>query len=590
MRFSQIFLPTLKESPSDAEVISHKLMTRAGMIRKVAAGIYNYLPLGLKVIRKVENIVREEMNRAGAQEVFMPMVIPSELWQESGRWNAYGKELLRIKDRHERDFCLGPTHEEVITDMVRREVRSYRELPRNLYQIQTKFRDEIRPRFGLMRGREFIMKDAYSFHATEEDAEREYQNMYDTYCRIFERCGLKFRAVEAETGAIGGKFSHEFMVLADTGEDAIASCNKCNYAANVEKAEIKIQGSGVRGLPPQALNGGQKPAPAGFKQGSEEKPLEKVSTPGMKSVEEVSGFLRTTPQKLIKTLIYHSDKGVVAALVRGDYEINESKLKKLLDAEWLNLADEETVRRTTNAPSGFAGPVGLNITMFADYSIQAVINGVTGANEADAHLINVNLNRDFKIDGFGDLRMVVSGDSCPRCADGNLEIFRGIEVGHVFKLGTKYSEAMNATFLNEKGQERPMIMGCYGIGIGRIAAASIEQNHDENGIIWPIPLAPFQAHLIPINVNDKATMDAAETVSKNLTDAGLDVLMDDRDERAGIKFNDADLIGIPVRLTIGSKTLKEGSVELKMRKSPEINLIKLDKVVEKISAIMRPAR
>ena len=310
----------------------------------------------------------------------------------------------------------------------------------------------------------------------------------------------------------------------------------------------------------------------------------------MKSVEEVSGFLRTTPQKLIKTLIYHSDKGVVAALVRGDYEINESKLKKLLDAEWLNLADEETVRRTTNAPSGFAGPVGLNITMFADYSIQAVINGVTGANEADAHLINVNLNRDFKIDGFGDLRMVVSGDSCPRCADGNLEIFRGIEVGHVFKLGTKYSEAMNATFLNEKGQERPMIMGCYGIGIGRIAAASIEQNHDENGIIWPIPLAPFQAHLIPINVNDKATMDAAETVSKNLTDAGLDVLMDDRDERAGIKFNDADLIGIPVRLTIGSKTLKEGSVELKMRKSPEINLIKLDKVVEKISAIMRPAR
>src|SRR3989344_2217248 len=477
MRFYRFFLPTLKEAPSDAEVISHRLMVRAGMIRKVAAGIYNYLPLGLRVIHKVENIVREEMNMAGAQEVVMPMVIPSELWQESGRWDAYGKELLRIKDRHERDFCLGPTHEEVITDMVRKEVRSYRELPLNIYQIQPKFRDEIRPRFGLMRGREFIMKDAYSFHATEEDAEREYQNMYDTYCRIFERCGLKFRAVEAETGAIGGRFSHEFMVLADTGEDAVASCNKCSYAANVEKAEIRSQGSGVRGQQNTSLQ------------------------------------------------------------------------------------------------------------IFADYSVQTIVNSITGANEADAHFINVNIDRDFTIDSFADLRIVTDGDLCPRC-NGVLKIFRGIEVGHIFKLGTKYSEAMGATFLNEKGQGRPVIMGCYGIGIGRTAAASIEQNHDKNGIIWPVPLAPFHVHIVPVNVNDKATMDAAERVYKDLIDAGLEALMDDRDERAGIKFNDADLIGIPVRVTIGNKTLKENSVELKLRNSPDAALVRMDEVRSKVLEIV----
>ena len=567
MRFSKMFLPTLKEAPSDTEIVSHRLMTRAGMIRRVAAGIYNYLPIGLRVIRKVENIVREEMNRAGAQEVVMPMVIPSELWQESGRWDIYGKELLRIKDRHERDFCLGPTHEEVITDMVKKEVRSYRELPLNLYQIQAKFRDEIRPRFGLMRGREFIMKDAYSFHATEEDAEKEYQNMYNTYCRIFERCGLKFRAVEAETGAIGGRFSHEFMVLADTGEDSIASCNKCSYAANVEKAEIKGQGSRVKGQ-------------------GEEKPLEKVSTPGMKTVEEVSGFLKTTPQKLIKTLIYNSDKGVFAVLVRGDYELNEAKLKRLIDAEWLNLADEETVRKTTHAPSGFAGPIGLKTRIFADHSIQTIINGITGANEADAHFINVNYDRDFNIGSFADLRVVVKGDLCPRCS-GMLEIFRGIEVGHVFKLGTKYSEAMGATFLNEKGIAQPMIMGCYGIGIGRTAAASIEQNHDEKGIIWPMPLAPFHVHLVPVNVKDKPTMDAAETIYKDLVEAKVDVLMDDRDERAGVKFNDADLIGIPIRLTMGNKTLQQNSIELKMRNANDVRLIRLDEVKKKVLEIVK---
>jgi len=565
-----MFLPTIKEAPSDAEVVSHKLMTRAGMIRKVAAGIYNYLPLGLRVIRKVENIVREEMNKAGAQEVSMPMVIPSELWQKSGRWDVYGKELLRLKDRHQRDFCLGPTHEEVITDMVRREIRSYKELPINLYQIQTKFRDEIRPRFGLMRGREFIMKDAYSFHATEEDAEREYKNIYDVYCRIFERCGLRFKAVEAETGAIGGRFSHEFIVLADTGEDAIASCNKCKYAANVERAELKSQESGVRSQESKKI-------------------LEKVSTPGMKTVEDVSGFLKTTPSRLIKTLIYNSDQGVIAVLVRGDYELNEAKLKRLLDAEWLNLADEETVRKTTHAPSGFAGPVGLKTKIFVDYSVQTIVNGITGANEADAHFVNVNFDRDFKVDIFADLRMVVTGDLCPRC-DGNLEIFRGIEVGHVFKLGTKYSETMNATVLNEKGEAKPMIMGCYGIGIGRTAAASIEQNHDEKGIIWPMSLSPFHVHLVPVNVKDKPTMDVSETIYKNLTDAGIDVLMDDRDERAGIKFNDADLIGIPIKLTIGSKTLKENLVELKMRRSPDANFVKMDEVREKVMEIIKQGK
>lgn len=576
MRFSQTFLPTLKEAPSDAEVISHRLMLRAGMIRKVAAGIYNLLPLGLRVIKKVEDIIREEMDRSGAMEVFMPMVIPAELWQESGRWDAYGKELLRIKDRHQRDFCLGPTHEEVITDMVRREVRSYRQLPVNLYQIQPKFRDEVRPRFGLMRCREFVMKDAYSFHTTEGDAEREYKNMYDTYCRIFERCGLRFRAVEAETGAIGGRFSHEFMVLADTGEDAIASCNRCDYSANVERAETR-QGSGFR------VQGSEK-----------ERPLEKVATPGMKSVEEVSQFLNVSSQRLIKTLIYKSNEGVVAVLVRGDYGLNEAKLKRAMDAEWVHLADEETVVKTTNAPSGFAGPVGLkgmgqeiaNLQIFADYSVQTIVNGVTGANEVDAHLINVNPGRDFSVDRYADLRNVVEGDGCPRC-EGTLVITRGIEVGHIFKLGTKYSEAMRATFLDEKGRERPMIMGCYGIGVGRTVASAIEQNHDEKGIIWPLPIAPFQVYILPINVKDRHLMDTAEKVYMEMSSRGLEVLLDDRDERPGVKFNDADLIGVPVRVTIGSKTIENNKVELKLRKGGEPSLVDIGDVLERVREMVQ---
>ncbi|HHL39084.1 MAG TPA: proline--tRNA ligase [Deltaproteobacteria bacterium] len=554
MRISRMLIPTLKQSPSDAEVASHRLMVRSGMIRKLAAGIYNLLPLGLRALRRVEAIVREEMDRAGAQEVLMPVVLPAELWRESGRWDLYGKELLRLKDRHGRDFCLGPTHEEAVTDMVRREVRSYRDLPLNLYQIQTKFRDEIRPRFGLMRGREFIMKDAYSFHADDECAERGYRNMYDTYVRIFERCGLEFRAVEADTGAIGGSFSHEFMVLAHTGEDAVAGCTLCSYGANVERAETR---------PPQAA-----PPPVSGVAGPR-----RVVTPGKKSVEEVSAFLGVEPSRLIKTLIYETEKGVAAALVRGDHELSEPKLRRALGVERCVLAGEDAVREATGAPSGFAGPVGLGVEIVADHSVSAMADAVTGANEADAHLVGVYPGRHFQA-RYADIRTVVEGDPCPRCK-GVLEIRRGIEVGHIFKLGVKYSEAMGALFLDASGRERPMIMGCYGIGIGRTAAASIEQNHDDAGIIWPGPLAPFKVHIVPVNVKDRETMAACETLYDELSSAGLDPLLDDRDERAGVKFKDADLMGAPLRITVSSRTLGQGAVEMKRRRAQETTLVPL---------------
>lgn len=561
MRYSRMLIPTLKEAPSDADVVSQILMTRSGMIRKVAAGIYDLLPLGQKVIRKVEGIVRAEMDASGAQEVLLPMVTPAELWRESGRWDEYGSELLRIKDRHDRDFCLGPTHEEVITALVRGEVRSYRDLPLNLYQIATKFRDEIRPRFGLMRGREFIMKDAYSFHADDDSAEWEYRNMFDTYTRIFERCGLEFRAVEAETGAIGGSFSHEFMVLADTGEDAIASCTSCDYAANTERAEVRKPA-------------GAEPAPG------EEKTPEEVSTPGKKSVEEVAGFLKTAPANLIKTLIYVTERGPVAALVRGDFDLNEPKLKRALDCKTLDLADDDTVKEATGAPTGFAGPVGLEVPVFADWSVREMVSAVTGANKADTHLINVNPHRDFKA-AYGDLRVAVEGDRCPRC-EGTLSIRRGIEVGHIFKLGTRYSEAMGATFLDEGGKERPMIMGCYGIGVGRTAAAAIEQNHDDAGIVWPAPLAPFACEVLPLNVNNPEVLAAAEGIYDELAAAGVEVLLDDRDERAGVKFKDADLLGIPFRVVVGDRGLKEGLVEVKARSGGEPRKTALDDAASEV--------
>ena len=559
MRMRQYFIPTLKETPSDAEVISHQLMLRAGMIRKLTSGIYTYLPLGLRSIRKVENIIREEMNRAGAIELLMPAVQPAELWQESGRWDYYGKELLRFKDRHNRDCCIGPTHEEVITDLVRREIHSYRQMPINFYQIQTKFRDEIRPRFGIMRCREFIMKDAYSFDVDEEGAQRSYQKMYDAYCRIFNRCGLRFKAVEADTGAIGGSFSHEFMVLADTGEDQIVDCQACDYAANLEKAEIKSHDD-IHGQSEELL------------------PMEEVETPDIKTVEKVTSFLNVGADSLIKTLIFNIDGRLVAGLVRGDHDINETKLRNLLGVDQIELASPEQVEEVTGAPMGFAGPVGLKIKIIADYSIQGLRNAVTGANKKDMHLKNVNLGRDFSVDQFADIRMVRPDDPCPKCG-GHVEFKRGIEVGHIFKLGTKYSSAMNAVYLDPEGREKPIVMGCYGIGVGRTVAAAIEQNHDKDGIIFPIPIAPFDVIILPLQVHTSRVSEEAERIYRGLKDRGIDVLIDDRDLRPGVKFKDADLIGIPIRITIGERGLKTKEIEMKLRSEKETERIPLEQAV-----------
>ena len=566
MRFSTYLLPTWRQDPAEAEVISHKLMLRAGMIRKLAAGLYTFLPLGLRVLRKVEAIIREEMDRAGALEVLMPMVLPADLWKESGRWDQYGKELLRFKDRGGRDYCLGPTHEEVITDLARREIRSYKQLPLNLYQIQTKFRDEIRPRFGVMRAREFIMKDAYSFDADERGAEESYRKMYEAYCRIFERCGLRFRAVEADTGLIGGRFSHEFMVLAESGEDVIASCSNCDYAANIEMAEVgRSEGKGEK---------------------EEPKPLERVLTPGRSRVEEVAAFLGVPPSKLIKTLILRTDKGVVAALLRGDHELSEPKLRRHLGVSTVEMADEEMIREVTGGPMGFSGPVGLKIPIVADRAISGMRNMVVGGNEEDVHLINANPGRDFQVSEFADIRVAQAGDPCPRCG-GRLEIWRGIEVGHIFKLGTKYSEAMGATYLDAEGREKPLVMGCYGIGVGRTVAAAIEQNHDEDGIIFPMSIAPFHVYLLPVNTNDPEVMGVSERLYEELEGEGVEVLFDDRDERAGVKFKDADLIGIPLRLTVGERNLKEGKVEIRKRRTKETILVGIEETAQRVKELIR---
>jgi len=561
MKLSSLLVPTLKEDPADAEVISHRLMMRAGMIRKLTAGVYSYLPLGYRSLRKVEQIVREEMDRAGAQEVFLPMVQPSELWKESGRWDVYGSELLRFKDRHDRECCLGPTHEEVITDLVRRDVRSYRQLPLNLYQIQTKFRDEIRPRFGLMRGREFMMKDGYSFDATEEGAEESYRKMWDAYCRVFARCGLSFRAVEADSGPIGGSFSHEFMVLANTGEDTIVSCDSCDYAANMEKAEIR---------PGEAIHSDVRGA------------FRKVETPRMSTIEQVSAFLKVEPYQLIKTLILRTDQGPVAVLLRGDHELNEVKVKNFLRVSELELADERTIQEVTGGPLGFSGPVGLNtVKILADFAINSIDSAVVGANEQDAHLVGVNPATDFRVEHYGDFRAAGEGDPCPRC-HGKLCLGRGIEVGHVFKLGVKYSKAMNATFLDADGKENPMIMGCYGIGVSRVIAAAIEQNHDDDGIIFPPPLAPFTVIVTPVGAKSPEIEQAAEKIYNELWAAGIDALLDDRDERPGVKFKDADLIGIPFRVTVGKKALAEGKIEFRARNTKQVALVEPDKVVEAV--------
>ncbi len=554
MRYSNYFIPTLKEIPSEAEIISHQLMLRAGMIRKLSSGIYTYLPVGLKALKKVENIIREEMDKSGAIEIMMPAVQPAELWQESGRWDLYGHELLRFKDRHAHDACLGPTHEEVITDLARREIHSYKQMPINLYQIQTKFRDEIRPRFGVMRSREFLMKDAYSFDADEAGAEKSYALMHQTYVNIFRRCGLRFRAVEADTGSIGGSFSHEFMVLAETGEDQIVNCSKCQYAANLEKAEVK-------GLDPgHAVNDEQM------------QPLKEVETPDVTTVEDVTAFLSISPEQLVKTLIFKADEEIIAALVRGDHDINETKLKNILGADHVELADPDLVARVTGAPVGFAGPAGLTVKIMADNAIMVMKNAVTGGNRKDVHVINANRDRDFFVHTFGDFRFITPDDVCPRCG-APIHFGKGIEVGHIFKLGTKYSKAMGAAFLDEYGKEKPIIMGCYGIGVGRTIAAAIEQNHDADGIIFPTPIAPFEVVILPLQMNEPKVVEAAETLYSELLKARIDVLIDDRDMRAGFKFKDADLLGMPLRIAIGTRHLKNGFVEMKWRSEKESALI-----------------
>ncbi|MBU0552722.1 proline--tRNA ligase [Myxococcota bacterium] len=563
MRMTRLHAPTLKEIPKDAEVPSHQLLMRAGFIRKLSAGIYDYLPLAQRVLKKISDIVREEMDAAGAQEVLLPMVQPAEIWQSSGRWQKYGPELLRLKDRKGNEFCLGPTHEEVIVDMVKRDVRSWRALPLNLYQIQAKFRDEIRPRFGIMRGREFLMKDAYSFDADEAGANASYDAMFAAYNRIFARCGLAFRPVEADTGAIGGSRSHEFQVLAETGEDAIVSCDTCGFAANVEQAEL-LKGEALEGEPASA-------------------PVEAVATPEQRTIEEVSGFLGRPATGFIKTLIVIADDKPYALLLRGDHELNEIKAKKLLGAEALMMADEAQVKAVTGAPVGFAGPVGLEgVEIIADYALINARGCVTGANLADTHLINVDLGRDFEPRRFADLRMAVAGDPCPRC-EGKLEGFRGVEVGHVFFLGTRYTEAMGCTFLDERGREQPMVMGCYGIGVSRVMAAAVEQHHDEHGICWPRALAPFEVAVLPLQSNKADVVEAAEGLYAALKAAGIDALLDDRDERAGSKFKDAELIGAPLRVAVGGRGLKEGVVEVKPRRGDKVD-VPLDEVVAYIQA------
>jgi prolyl-tRNA synthetase len=566
MRYSEMFLPTGREVPSDAELVSHQLMIRAGLMRKLTSGVYSYLPLGYRVIRKFEQIVREEMNRAGAQEVFLPMVQPAELWQESGRWVHYGKELLRFRDRHDRECCLGPTHEEVITDLVRNEIKTYRQLPRNLYQIQTKFRDEIRPRFGVMRCREFGMKDAYSFDMDEAGAEISYRKMFDAYQRIFTRCGLKFRPVEADSGTIGGSYSHEFMVMADSGEDAVCYCGGCSYAANLEKAEIA--------------------RPAETAEQRETLPAEEVHTPEARTIEEVCGFLNVGPEAVVKTLIFSADGNPAAVLIRGDHEVNEAKVRNFIGCDALELADEEMIRKVTGSPRGFAGAVGIRARVIADQSLLGMVDCVMGANREDYHLRHVKPGRDFTVTDYADLRVIRELDPCPRCG-AEVRFARGIEVGHVFKLGTKYSKAMKALFLDQSGKEKAMVMGCYGIGIGRTVAAAIEQNHDGDGIVWPLPLAPYSVIITPVNVNEKTLSDAAEELYRILTEKGVEVILDDRDERAGVKFKDADLIGIPYRVTVGPKRLAEGKMEIKTRRTGEVSTLMVSEVAPFLMARIR---
>lgn len=559
MRFTRFGLTTLRDTPSEAEIVSHQLMLKAGLIRRLASGLFTWMPLGLRVLRKVERIVREEMDRAGALEVAMPAVQPAELWRETGRWDKYGHLLLRMTDRHDRDFCFGPTHEEVITDIARRELRSYKQLPVNFYQVQVKFRDEIRPRFGVMRAREFIMKDAYSFDTDQAGLEESYRKMHDAYVAIFERLGLRFRVVDADSGEIGGSRSQEFMVLADSGEDGIAWCDEDNYASNVETAAT---------LPPED----KAPAPT--------RDLEKINTPNCKTIEDLAAFLDITAEQTLKTLIVDGDDGPIALVLRGDHELNAIKADRIPGvAEPLTMADPATVQKATGSVPGYAGPIGLDIPVFYDHATAAMSDFVIGANEADMHYVGVNFGRDIDFPETVDLRNVVEGDPTPG-GKGTLKIARGIEVGHIFQLGTVYSESMNATVQDRDGKDATMAMGCYGIGMTRIVGAAIEQNHDEKGIIWPEPLAPFDVVLVPINMHrSDAVREASEALYEELQSMGLDVLFDDRDARPGVKFADAELIGIPHRLVISDRGLEAGELEYRHRRDDESRMMKRDDAV-----------
>ena len=547
MLYSRALIPTVKEAPADAANASHKLLVRGGYIRKVGAGMYDYLPLGLRVLRKIEAIVREEMNRAGAQEILMPALLPGEFFKETGRWDLYGETLFRLKDRKGGEFHLGPTHEEIVTDIARREIRSFRDLPKNLYQIQTKFRDEPRPRGGLLRCREFLMKDAYSFDVSEDAAKASYETMRQAYCRIFDRLGLTYRLVAADPGAIGGSTSAEFQVLADSGEDAIVACNTCDYAANVEIATVKA---------PPAADDSASP-----------EDRKKVHTPKVGTIEDVSAFLKMPKTKFLKSLLYVSGEQVVMAVVRGDHDVNEIRVARALGVTEVFLASDVDVQKATGAAVGFAGPVGFKGKILIDRAAAAVKNAVTGANETDQHFTGVNRGRDFEADVV-DIRLATDGDGCPNCDAGKLKSYRGIEGGHIFILGTRYSAQMGATFADDKQDKHPIVMGCYGIGVSRLVATTIEQHHDNDGIRWPASIAPYHVHMVTIGADD-AVQSAAKKLYADLEAAGVEVLWDDRDERPGVKFKDADLLGMPIRVTLGAKALANGNVELKPRTEPD---------------------
>lgn len=555
MRVSKLYAPTLREVPAEAEVVSHQLMLRAGFMRKAAGGIYTYLPLAWRVLKKIERIVREEMDAKGSQELLMPIVQPAEIWQESGRWDVYGAEMFRLQDRHNRCFCLGPTHEEMVTTLIRGDVRSYRQLPLSVYQIQNKYRDERRPRFGLMRGREFIMKDAYSFDRDEAGLDKSYQDMYDAYTNIFARCGLNFRPVEADSGAIGGSGSHEFMVIADSGEAEIVFCTSCDYAANVEKAEL---------FPLEA---------------QEEAMLtkEEVVTPDCKTIADVCAYLKFPVDHSVKAVAYNSEKGLILCFVRGDHEVNEIKVINTCGVIDLEMATEEQLA-AAGTVGGYMGPVGIEnkkVIVVVDATVMKMHNVCCGANKEGYHFINVNPGRDFTPTYVADIRLIQEGDPCPHCG-GEVSKARGIEVGQVFKLFTKYSSALKATYLDENGKEQPMVMGCYGVGVSRTMAAAIEQNYDDNGIIWPIEIAPYHVLVVPVNTKDEASAAKAEEIYMQLKKVGLETVIDDRNERPGVKFKDADLIGYPLRVVVGPKTLTEGKLEVKIRKTGEIRYLPLD--------------